>query len=146
MSKYQPLQRYLENASTNFVPMTFSEIEKVLGFKLPESQKYPAWWSNNPTNNVMTHAWLAAGYKTEQVDITGRKVTFRRVRSTKPIRPDTSGPTPGGNAQPRRHPAFGSMKGMITIMPGVDLTEPADPDWGRLAYGDEDHTDDQSGN
>lgn len=145
MSKYAPLQRYLASISSAYVPMTFVEIEKVLGFKLPESQKYPAWWSNNPTNNVMTHAWLAAGYKTEQVDISGRKVTFRRVKSAKPTAPETPPPSPD-NAQSRRHPAFGSMKGMITIMPGVDLTEPADPDWGRLAYGDEDHTDDQSGN
>ena len=27
-----------------------------------------------------------------------------------------------------RHPLFGCMKGTLTILPGVDLTEPADPD------------------
>jgi len=27
------------------------------------------------------------------------------------------------------HPAWGAMKGMIRIMPGVDVTQPADPDW-----------------
>ncbi|MEO5326366.1 helix-turn-helix transcriptional regulator [Mesorhizobium sp. CC13] len=27
----------------------------------------------------------------------------------------------------RRHPLFGCMKGVLTIPPGVDLTEPADP-------------------
>ena len=26
------------------------------------------------------------------------------------------------------HPAWGAMKGMIRIMPGVDITQPADPD------------------
>ncbi|MGB2930787.1 MAG: hypothetical protein WBB88_00255, partial [Methyloceanibacter sp.] len=69
MSKYEPLRRHLEGRPTQLVPMTFAEIEKVLGFKLPDSQRYPAWWSNNPTNNVMTNEWLGAGYKTEQVDI-----------------------------------------------------------------------------
>jgi hypothetical protein len=32
----------------------------------------------------------------------------------------------------RRHPAFGLMKGMATIAPGVDLTEPAYPEWADL--------------
>jgi hypothetical protein len=28
------------------------------------------------------------------------------------------------------------MKGAVTVEPGVDLTEPADPHWGEVAYGD----------
>ena len=139
MSKYEPLRRHLEGRPTQLVPMTFAEIEKVLGFKLPDSQRYPAWWSNNPTNNVMTNEWLGAGYKTEQVDIEGRKLVFRRTR-----------PMPAGKAQsssssyakeetkqPRRHPLFGRMKGTITIIPGTDLTEPADPDWAEIAWGEQ---------
>lgn len=31
------------------------------------------------------------------------------------------------SAPNRRHPLFGCMKGVLTIPPGVDLTEPADP-------------------
>lgn len=27
------------------------------------------------------------------------------------------------------HPAWGTMKGTLRIMPGVDITQPADPDW-----------------
>lgn len=136
MSKYQPLRRFLEGRSSNFVPMTFAEIEKVLGFKLPESQKYPAWWSNNPTNNVMTNEWLAAGYKTEQVDIAGRKLVFRRTGKA-PVRAEPRSPAPGGSEQSRDHPLIGWMKGTVTIMPGVDLTEPADPDWADIAWGNE---------
>ena len=29
----------------------------------------------------------------------------------------------------KRHPLFGRMKGMMKIVPGVDLTEPTFPDW-----------------
>jgi hypothetical protein len=29
------------------------------------------------------------------------------------------------------------MKGAVRIAPGVDLTEPADPEWGKHAWGDE---------
>jgi len=31
-----------------------------------------------------------------------------------------------------RHPLFGALKGMTFVPPGVDLTEPADPDWGKV--------------
>ena len=31
-----------------------------------------------------------------------------------------------------RHPLFGALKGVTRIPPGVDLTEPADPDWGNV--------------
>ena len=27
------------------------------------------------------------------------------------------------------HPAYGFMKGLVRIMPGTDLTQPADPGW-----------------
>lgn len=140
MSKYEPLRRYLEGRSTQMVSMTFAEIEKVLGFKLPESQRYPAWWSNNPTNNVMTNEWLAAGYKTEQVDIEGRKLVFRRTRAIAPSRVGSTEIAEEAK-QPRRHPLFGRMKGMITIRPGTDLTDPADPGWANIAWGREGEVD-----
>lgn len=135
MSKYEPLRSYLEARSAELVPMSFSEIEKVLGFKLPRSQAYPAWWSNNPTNNVMTNEWLAAGYKTERVDIEGRRLVFRRTSPFLPRAKQVSAPAEGAQESSRRHSLFGWMKGTVTIAPGVDLTEPADPDWGETAWG-----------
>ena len=27
------------------------------------------------------------------------------------------------------HPLYGYMKGIIRVMPGVDVTQPADPEW-----------------
>ena len=49
---------------------------------------------------------------------------------------DTNGETTGFAEWPqaelekpvRRHPLFGRLKGVITLAPGVDLTEPPDPD------------------
>lgn len=132
MGKYEPLRRFLEGRSTATIPMTFSEIEKVLGFKLPRSQAYAAWWSNNPTNNVMTNEWLAAGYKTEQVDLERRKLVFRRTKPLPSIRQTTGN---SSTASPRRHPLLGWLKGTVTIAPGTDLTQPADPNWGEAAWG-----------
>jgi hypothetical protein len=39
---------------------------------------------------------------------------------------------PNRAAVSKRHPLFGSLKGMIQVAPGVDLTEPADPEWADL--------------
>ncbi len=129
MSKYAPLGEYLKAQPKNELTMAFSEIERITETKLPPlAQHNRAWWSNNPSNNVMTKVWLDAGFKTERVDIEGRKLVFRRV---------TVGPRRGsqsddlGTAVFTRDPLFGALKGTVLVDEGVDLTEPADPDWGK---------------
>jgi hypothetical protein len=32
----------------------------------------------------------------------------------------------------KRHPLFGALKDSTFVPPGVDLTQPADPDWGKV--------------
>ena len=124
MSKYSALGDYLKHQRRNVVPMTFGEIERIIGSKLPASSRYRAWWSNNDFNSVLTKVWLSAGFKSERVDMKGRKLVFRRVREPKtPVR---VGPSAG--EQPF-HPLYGYMKGLVRIMPGTDLTKPADPEW-----------------
>jgi hypothetical protein len=39
-------------------------------------------------------------------------------------------------ARSQPHPLIGALRGTVTIAPGTDLTQPADPEWGKLAYGD----------
>ncbi len=64
MGKYEPLGEFLRNQRTQEVPLTFNEIEKITGAKLPpKAQHHRAWWSNNSSNNVMTKVWLEAGYE-----------------------------------------------------------------------------------
>jgi hypothetical protein len=130
MGKYQPLGDFLRNQHMQEVPMTFRDIERITGVKLPpKAQHHRAWWSNNPSNNVMTKVWLDAGYESTQVDISARKLVFRQ-RGKAGAEKISAAP-----AQPKRgerHPAFGALKGLIIIREGVDLTEPADPGWADL--------------
>lgn len=134
MSKYAPLTDHLRKQQFADVRMTFAEIERVIGGKLPpKAQLHRAWWSNNPSNNVMTKAWLDAGFRSEQVDMSGRRLVFRRTSQTKPVcqvsgveepmHPYQHAKTPIP-LKDGKHPAIGSMKGMITVAPGVDLTDP----------------------
>ncbi len=134
MTKYGRLGDYLRGQGREVVPMTFAEIERVTGVKLPASQKHQAWWSNSTSNNVMTQVWLDAGYKSEQVDVAGRKLVFRRIarpptslqeepRMFKPAEPSSK----PHEKKMDRHPAFGAMKGMMTIEPGYDIAS-SDPE------------------
>src|SRR5579871_5377483 len=114
VSRYEPLRRYLERTAAPEIRMTFAEIERVLGFHLPAaSGKHRAWWSNNPDNNVMTKEWLAAGYKTEQVDMKRRKLVFRRASPMPATDQAAEKSKPmSTELKPRRHPGFGLMKGL----------------------------------
>lgn len=123
MSKYDALGRFLREQHTDMVPMTFREIERVTGTKLPASKRYPAWWSNNAGNSVMTKIWLAAGFKSEQVDVTRERLVFRRDAAAPKGLVRVSRKPPGGTNVP--HPIVGALKGTFTIEPGWDLTQPA---------------------
>jgi hypothetical protein len=124
MSKYDALGDYLKRQRQDRVPMTFKEVEAVTGVKLPVSaHKYRPWWSNNSHRHVITKVWLDAGFVSEQVDMEKRKLVFRRVR-----KPNAAAEATVAGEKPF-HPAYGFMRGLVRIMPGTDLTQPADPDW-----------------
>ena len=77
MSKYAPLGQFLAGQSGREAPMTFGEVERVLGFSLPNSARnWPAWWSNNPGTHVGVKAWRDAGWKASRVDLSAEQVTF----------------------------------------------------------------------
>jgi hypothetical protein len=134
MGKYEPLGQFLRQQRRQEVPLTFREIEKITGVKLPpKAQHHRAWWSNNPDNNVMTKVWLAAGFESAQVDMEGRKLVFRRVaKATEPTSAFAESARKPYATKDGRHPGWGALKGMIRIAPGVDLTEPAFPEWADL--------------
>lgn len=124
MSKYSALGDYLKRQPGQRIPLTFAEIEKITGSKLPASaSKHRPWWSNNPNNSVMTKVWLDAGFESEQVDMAARKLVFHRVA------PPKAQTKTALSADKPFHPLYGYMHGLVRIMPGTDLTEPVDPEW-----------------
>ena len=137
MSKYEPLEEYLRDCGRSDVPMTFAEIEEIIGDALPSSAfKHRPWWSNNPSNSVITYAWLRAGYKSAEVDMTERKLVFRKSNpSVSPDPEDGAGAVGHGLAAAEAQDGFdfsrvfGALRGTVTIKPGTDLTEPVGADW-----------------
>ena len=130
MSKYEPLTQFLSANRTEEIPMTFAEIEKVVGFKLPEKASgIRAWWSNNPSNNVMTRAWLAAGYVTERVDMGSRRLVFRRRLTDTASQASATSLLNEGRSIGFLDRIRARMAGMVTIPEGVDITEPTGEIW-----------------
>jgi hypothetical protein len=125
MSKYNALGEYLGRQRHAEIPMTFSEIEKVAKVKLPpKAQLHRAWWSNNPSNNVMTKVWLAAGYETSQVDMVGRKLVFRRSAPNTEARGLADWSRSFRPQQAASFSLFGALKGTFTIEAGWDPAKP----------------------
>lgn len=127
--------------------MTFGEIEQVIGSKLPPSAyRHRPWWANEAANHVHAKAWLSAGYRTEQVDMAGKKLIFKRAHFPSPPSGGPAAESRGGLGEPMRafqddsaknpaarHPLIGALKGWLIVEPGYDLTQPAMPEWAELA-------------
>jgi hypothetical protein len=135
-SKYSPLQRHLSRFPASTWRAPFSEIEKIVGFRLPESaRRHRAWWSNNGSNNVMTKAWKAAGWETEQVDMEKQVLVFRRVMDSANAGTSDVNRSPAADTVPNapsNEPkkfefSFGRLKGTVTW--NGDPTAPAGEKW-----------------
>lgn len=137
MSKYDPLLRHL-SSSSGTVELAFREIEEILGFALPASaRRHAAWWSNSGGTHVQSAAWQGAGYRTEDVNLSSETIQFVPEHhglgeSKQPaIGLDKSTPREI-HTRVGRHPAFGIWKGLVTLDPGYDYTQPAYPEWGKV--------------
>lgn len=145
MSSYSPLTRHLLAQQMDVVHLSFAEIETIIGRKLPRSAStHRSFWSNNGSNNVMTRAWLSAGFSSEQVNLPGQTLVFRRLKEQAAMSGFNEAQAPFETESkdvPDKLALFGWMKGTITFAPGLDLTEPADPalaDYLDQKYGSDD--------
>ena len=83
MSKYEPLGLYLSNNGMNSISLTFTEIEDILGFTLPDYLYiHEAGWygtaEGSPTH-VQKKVWCSYGYQVDTIDIHAQKVVFKKV-------------------------------------------------------------------
>ena len=78
MSKYEPLFEYLMSVEADELPITFKEVESIVGGLPPSAWRYRPWWSNNGANTAALNGWLAAGWKTSDVDMQAQTLVFLR--------------------------------------------------------------------
>lgn len=78
-SKYQPLLAYLRQSDQLQVTLTFTEIETLLGERLPPSARSKrGWWSNRSKGALQATAWMSAGFLVEALDLESEQVTFTK--------------------------------------------------------------------
>lgn len=78
--KYRKLYEYLCSLKESEWSASFSEVEAIVGFKLPpEAREYQPWWLDSGFNQV--RALLAAGWETAKVDMDAETVLFWRKDS-----------------------------------------------------------------
>lgn len=97
MSKYAPLADYLRNLDRSEVTLSFDEIERLLGFRLPPTAgRFRPYWSNSGVKDGHPgRLWREAGWRQIRLDLTGRHVSFRRSEAMpfdlESLRPKTKG-------------------------------------------------------
>ena len=81
MGKYEPLTAHLSEETDNVWIASFEEIEAVLGFSLPPSAlNHREWWGNQRGGgHSQAKGWQEAGWRVWKVDLSGKRVEFRRA-------------------------------------------------------------------
>jgi len=80
---YHLLHVYLRDRFANRVVLTFSEIEDLLGFRLPEAARLDrTWWDTeaNGDRSAQSNAWILAN-RTASVSMSAQRVVFDRIAS-----------------------------------------------------------------
>ena len=86
--RYQRLYSHLCSLPEQEWKVSFTDIEAVLGFELPDSARlHRPWWSNQIDGHSQATAWMAAGWETAEVNLRGETLLFRRKETETTRRP-----------------------------------------------------------
>jgi hypothetical protein len=151
----------LSNTGGNELAMTFAEIE-ALGVALPPSAyKHHAWWADRSYSRPWSpQFWprdvdlekrrlkfhyagpifddgVARPKESERGASSGQKDRESPMGMSDMARNYASGENEIRNSGECRHPLYGRLQGHIRLVAGLDLTEPADPEWGERIWGED---------
>jgi hypothetical protein len=81
VTKYDGLSDRLRDAPVITLTLTFDEIADLVPAGLPASayQRRPWWGNEQNLSHVQARAWLSAGWRVDDVSLTGRRVRFART-------------------------------------------------------------------
>lgn len=94
-SKYAPLGEYLQAIPGKWdkIRLSFQEIEEIIDDQLPPSAyTHRVWWANDSVGHVQSKHWLEAGWKVGHRNISGKEVSFVRIKEREKAYIDFFGP------------------------------------------------------
>lgn len=77
MGKYDPLRDFLADCAGDEEPMTFDDVERLVGTLPYSAREHRAWWGND-TYRSQSIAWQRAGWHVASVDQVSGQVVFAR--------------------------------------------------------------------
>lgn len=81
-SRYTPLALYLQQQLLDHkqLQLTFTEIEKIIQDRLPESARSQRqFWANDSVGHTQSQQWLEAGWRVSTINLSEQKITFARL-------------------------------------------------------------------
>jgi len=84
MVDWSALTRRLQACDDGRLELSFAEIERIIGGKLPTSSQYPAFWSNSSS---YAKAWRRAGFAVTRRGLLPNRIAFVRSRTADPPSP-----------------------------------------------------------
>lgn len=76
--KYSRLAQAFAQLTDTDTQLSFAQIEDWLGERLPASaREHRAWWANDPSH-AQARAWMASGWRSQDVDLASETLRFRR--------------------------------------------------------------------
>jgi hypothetical protein len=83
-SKYAPLSMFLARRAkyANYVTLSFSRIEDIIGDELPSSALNQRQWWNNNIGRSHSESWLTVGWAVEDVSLGKKEVVFKKEKPT----------------------------------------------------------------
>ncbi|MCC5947772.1 MAG: hypothetical protein JJT89_04880 [Nitriliruptoraceae bacterium] len=74
MGRYDPLTRLLVEQTADIVEFTFADLDDVVGGLPASARRHREWWANSAS--PQGGAWLTAGYRVDQVNVSAETVRF----------------------------------------------------------------------
>jgi hypothetical protein len=79
MSKYAPLRRHLEGRTEGEITLSFNQLDQLVDGLPASARNHRAWWANEAEgSHVQARAWINAGWRVDEVQLTAERVKFVR--------------------------------------------------------------------
>jgi hypothetical protein len=79
MARYDRLRAYLEAATEARIELRFTDLAELVGGLPASARNHAAWWANSPHGHSHARAWLDAGWRVVDLNLTAETVRFTRV-------------------------------------------------------------------